>query len=62
MARNSELNDIKNHIDIINRELGDVNIKIAKIETSWTWMRWIIGANVTLWVAVMYLLMGFVGG
>ena len=62
MTRNSELKDIKNHIDIINSELGDVNIKIAKIETSWTWMRWIIGANVTLWVAVMYLLMGFMGG
>lgn len=53
---NDDIKDIRKHVEKLNEEMGDVNVKIAKIETSWTWMRWVIGANVTLWVAVLYML------
>ena len=57
MARNSDLKEVFRHIDTINHELGDVNIKIAKIETSWNWMKWIISGNVALWILVMGILL-----
>jgi len=55
--RNQEVTDIRDHIDTINKELGRIDVKIAKIETSWTWMRWVIGLNVTLWIATLGILM-----
>ena len=54
---NSDISDIRKHIEKLNEELGEVNVKIAKIETSWNWQRWVIGANVTLWVVVIGVLL-----
>ncbi len=59
MPRNSDLTDIRKHIEVINRELGDVKEDLATINTNWSWMKWIIGGNVTLWVVVLgFLLKG----
>jgi len=57
MTRNSDIKDIREHIDVINKELGTVNVKIARIETSWNYMKYIVGLNVTLWVLVLGLLL-----
>lgn len=50
---NSDIKDIRDHIGKLNEELGNVNVKIAKIETSWGYMKYMIGLNVTLWVVVL---------
>ena len=64
MAVKDDIADIRKHIDIINTEMselnekiGSVNIKIAKIQQNWNWMRLLLGANVTLWVAVLGVLL-----
>lgn len=62
MTRNSDLKDIRKHIDIINTELGNVKTDMATIKANWTWMRWIIGGNVTLWVVVLGFLLRGAGG
>lgn len=62
MTKNSDLTDIRKHIEIINKELGIVKTEMATIKTNWTWMRWIIGGNVTLWVVVIGFLLKGAGG
>ena len=54
---NEDIRDIRKHMEKLNDEMGDALIKIAKIETSWGYMKYIIGVNVTLWVVVIGILM-----
>jgi hypothetical protein len=53
MPRNSDIKEIKMHIDVINSEIGSIKEDIASIKTNWIWLKWIVCANVTLWVLVL---------
>jgi hypothetical protein len=57
MAKNCDIKDIREHIDIINTELGVIKQDMATIKANWNWMRWIIGTNVGLWVFVLGVLL-----
>jgi len=53
------IKDIRDHIDVINSELGTIKQDIATIKANWNWMRWIIGINVTCWGIAISILLKF---
>lgn len=53
---------IEGHIETINKEMGEIKTDVTTIKTNWNWMRYIIGINVTLWVAVIGLILKFMAG
>ena len=49
MTIREDIIDIKKHMSKLNDEYGGVEIKLATLETRWNFMKWLIGANITMW-------------
>ena len=55
------INDLGVKLDIVcdkfDKKINYLDIRTTKLETNYSWVKWIIGGNVTLWVVVLGLLL-----
>ncbi|MCD6493917.1 MAG: hypothetical protein J7K36_09035 [Archaeoglobaceae archaeon] len=46
-----QLADIKEHVEVINEELGDLTIRVTAISTDLRWIKYFVGLSMVLALA-----------
>ena len=48
---NSNIEEIKKHVIVLNHEVGDIKVDMAVLKTSVRWIKWVVTAILTAIIA-----------